>query len=178
MEPATHITPLTHITPRTPLTPLTHIVVQRIRTSWTKESRGGRGAVLRSAAPEAFPIPTGVSSGLHEVSLEEYASFRPEVRLGDLAECGIALQEQEADGFLTVGPPTLLPGGVPRRDWRRPAVRLAPGEWARWQINYRFGGNTNWTYRLDTFNVAYGPPTPKVFLGEPAHGVDERGSLR
>lgn len=38
---------------------------------------------------------------------------------------------------------------MPLRDWRHPAVQLAPGEWLRWQINYRFGGCTNWTYRLE-----------------------------
>ena len=58
---------------------------------------------------------------------------------------------READGLLTVGPPEAVPGGVPRRDWRPSAVRLTPGQWLRWQINYRFGGCTNWTYRLDTF---------------------------
>lgn len=40
---------------------------------------------------------------------------------GDLAECGMNLQE--GDGLLTVSPPELIPGGVPLRDWRHPAVQ-------------------------------------------------------
>jgi hypothetical protein len=151
-------------------------VVQRVGMSWTKESRGGREAVRRSAAPTAFPIPSGLASALHEVSLLESSSFQPHAQVRDLAECGMNLLE--ADGFLTVSPPEAIPGGVPRRDWRPPAVRLAPGQWLRWQINYRFGGRTNWTYRLETFNVAYGPLPPKVFLSVPTRRIDERGSLR
>jgi hypothetical protein len=41
------------------------------------------------------------------------------------------------------------PFGVPRR-WRRPpAAWLRPGEWVRWQINYRFTSSWDgdWTYR-------------------------------
>jgi hypothetical protein len=152
-------------------------VVQRVRTSWTKASRGGHEAALRNAASTAFRLPPGLSSGLHEVALWEYASFRPEVLVGDLADCGMVLHE--VDGRLSAGPPDAVPGGVPRRDWRPPAVLLAPGQWLRWQINYRFGGRTNWTYRLDTFNVAYGSPPPNVFLGAPpTFRIDERGSLR
>jgi hypothetical protein len=72
------------------------------------------------------------------------------------------------------------PFGMPRR-WRRPpAVRLARGEWVRWQINYRFVGSSggDWTYRLDTLNLAYGQVAANTFLGVPTHSVDERGPLR
>ncbi len=45
------------------------------------------------------------------------------------------------------------------RGWRRlPAVRLSPGQWLRWQINYRFAYPTalsgGWTYRLDTLSAS------------------------
>lgn len=80
---------------------------------------------------------------------------------------------QEADGLLTVSPPEVVPGGVPLRDWRHPAVQLAPGEWLRWQINYCFGGCTNWTYRLETFNVAWSAvgvhPTRRMCRRRGAH---------
>ncbi|MFC8914427.1 hypothetical protein ACFT5C_01535, partial [Streptomyces sp. NPDC057116] len=64
---------------------------------------------------------------------------------------------------------------------RPPAVRLAAGEWLRWQLNYRFSsalGIRGWTYWLDTFNVAYGPVRPGVFLGEPSRLMDETGPVR
>jgi hypothetical protein len=85
---------------------------------------------------------------------------------------------RDVDGLLSVGPPEAVPAGVPRRGWRPPAVRLAPGQWLRWQINYRFGGRTNWTYRLETFNVAHGSPSPNVFFSVPTCRIDERASLR
>jgi hypothetical protein len=70
---------------------------------------------------------------------------------------------------------------MPRR-WRRPpAVRLAPGEWVRWQINYRFPGSWggDWTYRQDTLNLLNGHATdPRIFLGDPTRRVDELGLLR
>jgi hypothetical protein len=72
------------------------------------------------------------------------------------------------------------PFGMPRR-WRRPpAVRLAPGEWLRWQINYRFIGSWGgeWAYRLDTLNLACGLVRADVFLGTPTRQVDERAYLR
>lgn len=53
--------------------------------------------------------------------------------------------------------------------------RLAP-----LQVNYRFAGTHGgeWTYRLDTLNVAYGPAPVNLFLGSPMHRVNELASLR
>ncbi|MEV8474392.1 hypothetical protein [Streptomyces sp. NPDC051173] len=85
---------------------------------------------------------------------------------------------REVDGLLLVGPPETPLFSVPRRRSRPPKVRLAPGEWHRWQINYRFGDqNGPWGYRLETFNVSYGPNSPEVFLGPPTRTVDGRGPL-
>ncbi|MFE9629402.1 hypothetical protein [Streptomyces sp. NPDC006463] len=74
----------------------------------------------------------------------------------------------------------LTPFGMPRR-WRRPpAVRLACGEWLRWQVNHRFAGSHGdaWTYRLDTFNIAHGPAQTELFMGTPTHYVNELAALR
>ncbi|WP_222426759.1 hypothetical protein [Amycolatopsis rhizosphaerae] len=86
---------------------------------------------------------------------------------------------READGLLRVQP-TITPFGLPRRLRRPPARRLARGEWLRWRINYRFTGSCGgeWTYRLDTLNIAYGPIRADLFLGTPTHQVDELASLR
>lgn len=157
--------------------PRTHVVVQRVRTSWAKASRGGPGAVVRNAVPTAFPLPPGLRSGLHDVTVRECDAFRPRMSERDLDHVGIVLRE--AGGLLAVGPPETSLFSVPRRGRRPPKVRLAPGEWLRWQINYRIGNQKGpWGYRLDTFNVSYGPDSPEVFLGTPAHTVDERGPLR
>ncbi|MFF1747797.1 hypothetical protein [Streptomyces mirabilis] len=63
---------------------------------------------------------------------------------------------------------------------RSPAARLAPGEWLRRQVNYRFAGTHggDWTYRLDTLNVAHGSATIDLFLGTPTRHVDELAALR
>lgn len=71
--------------------------------------------------------------------------------------------------------------GMPRRHRRPPAVLLKPGQWLRWHINYRFSGGCQcgeeWSYRLDTLNLAHGPVAVDTFLGEPHHLVDEPGFL-
>ncbi len=67
---------------------------------------------------------------------------------------------------------------MPRGHRRPPAVVLKPGEWIRWQFNYRFGLDDGWFYRLDTMNLAYGAATEDVLLGMPDHFVDERAFLR
>ncbi|MGH3858572.1 hypothetical protein [Actinokineospora sp.] len=86
---------------------------------------------------------------------------------------------QETDGLLRVQL-VVTPFGMPRR-WRRPpAQRLARGQWLRWQVNYRFANSHGgeWTYRLDTLNIGYGPTRADLFLGTPTHHVDELAALR
>ncbi|MEU3776828.1 hypothetical protein AB0F11_27195 [Streptomyces sp. NPDC032472] len=159
-------------------------VVQRVRTSWTKQSRGGREAARRNAAPVSFPLPDVPPPFVHEVLMDERDGFRPRsaTRRGLPEAAGgfdAAVLLDESDGFLRVLP-AVTPFGMPKR-WRRPpAVRLARGEWLRWQINHRFAGTHGdlWTYRLDTFNVAYGPVGAGLFLGAPTRRVDERAVLR
>jgi hypothetical protein len=153
-------------------------VVQRVRTSWTKKSRGGSEAAHRNAAPTAFLLPPGLSSALHEVAMRESDSFEPRIQMRDLSAPGTILRE--ADGLLRVDPPEVSMFAMPRRNRRPPAVRLAPGQWLQWQINYRFVGRCDggWSYRLETFNILYGSAMSDVFLGVPARHVDERRSLR
>jgi hypothetical protein len=87
---------------------------------------------------------------------------------------------READGLLRVQL-TVTEFGMPRR-WRRPpAVRLARGEWVRWQVNYRFASSCggDWTYRLDTLSLIHGPVGSRdLFLGDPTYYVNELASLR
>jgi hypothetical protein len=154
-------------------------IVQVVRTSWTKRSRGGLEAARRNAAPEGLVLPTTRPPLVHEVLIDEAVGFEPrEVARGELAAVEL-VQLRLEHGLLRVQCP-VTPWGMPRR-WRRPpAVRLAPGEWLRWQVNYRFAGSCggDWSYRLDTLNVAHGPVAPEVFLGVPTRHVDERAGLR
>ncbi|MER7661615.1 MULTISPECIES: hypothetical protein [unclassified Streptomyces] len=71
--------------------------------------------------------------------------------------------------------------GLPPRRRRPPAVRLYHGQWVRWQLNYRFTsalGIRDWSYWLDTFNIAYGTVDRDVFLSEPTVVIDECGPVR
>ncbi|MER8062726.1 MULTISPECIES: hypothetical protein [unclassified Streptomyces] len=155
------------------------ITVQWIRTSWTKQSRGGEAAARRNAAPVGFTVPASPPPFAHVVGMHEQDSFEPCGGQEDLRKVDVQLRE--ADGRLRVLPRVRPLFAVPPRPRRPPAVRLAPGQWVRWQLNYRFGsaaGIRNWSYWMDTFNIAYGSVEADVFLSEPTVCVDERGPLR
>jgi hypothetical protein len=157
-------------------------VIQWVRTSWTIRSRGGPGAARRNAAPVAFPLPPVQPPFVHQVIMGEHDGFQPHFTAheglpGTGADSGVLIQED--NGLLRVHL-AVAPLGMPRR-WRRPpAVRIAPGDWLRWQINYRFAGTHGgeWAYRLDTLNVAHGPVSPSLFLATPSHRVSELATLR
>lgn len=157
------------------------VVIQRIRTSWTKQSRGGPEAAIRNAAPVAFPLPSVTPPFVHEVWMREAEDFQPrfEIRAGlpgSADDAGVFLRPED-DGRLRVQP-AVTPFGIPRRTRRPPAVRLVQGEWLRWQINYRFAYGGAWTYRLDTLNIANGTVPEVLFMGAPTHHVDELTGLR
>jgi hypothetical protein len=155
------------------------IVAQWVRTSWTKRSRGGEGAARRNAAPIGFSLPDAPRPLVHVVRMREENGFRPHGSLGDLGTVDVQLRETE--GRLRVFPRVQPLCALPPRPRRPPAVRLVPGQWVRWQLNYRFSstlGIRDWSYWLDTFNVAYGPVTADVFPGTPDFLVDERGPVR
>jgi hypothetical protein len=161
------------------------ITGQWVRTSWTKPSRGGRAAARRNAVPVGFPLPRGMARSVHTVRMREKDDFTPYADRADRRDVVVQLRETEGRlrVFPRVDPPFGLPPRPPRppRPRRPPAVRLVPGQWVRWQLNYRFSsaaGMQDWSYWLDTFNIAYGPVTADVFLGTPAFHVNELGSVR
>ncbi|MEV0940507.1 hypothetical protein AB0I90_09075 [Micromonospora wenchangensis] len=155
------------------------IVAQRVRVSWTKQSRGGQHAARRNAAPAAFALPQIHAGHTHEVTMHEQDGFRPDSCLRNGVPASDVVQLRHDGDHIRVG---LVPSarGMPRRHRRPPAVRLARGRWLRWQINYRFTSHCtgDWLYRLDTWNIAHGPVSPDVFLTEPHHSIDERAVLR
>lgn len=153
------------------------IVAQWVRTEWTKKSRGGAEAAQRNAAPAGFALPSTRAPLLHTVVMTEEDGFEPRETL----EYRVPRREHvylvEGDGRLLV---RLIARscGAPMRRYRPQAVWIQRGEWVRWQINYRFGGESEWSYRLETLNIAYGDVRSDVFLGTPHRFVDEREHLR
>ncbi|MDX6282059.1 MAG: hypothetical protein QOH03_3130 [Kribbellaceae bacterium] len=149
--------------------------MQRVRTRWGKESRGGADAAVRNGVPVAFALPPLPGPIFQSVEMAQWSDFRPEVSTGDLSTLGLELTED--NGRLRVFPESYYP--MPPRS-RHPAVRLEPGEWLRWQLNYRTTNYNSgeWIYQLDTFNVGYATADPRLFLGPPPRVIDELGSLR
>ncbi|MFE4513596.1 hypothetical protein ACFRMQ_05245 [Kitasatospora sp. NPDC056783] len=155
------------------------ITVQWIRTSWTKQSRGGEAAARRNAAPVGFTVPQAWASSAHVVRMCERDGFAPRESREELGGVDVGLRE--ADGRLRVLPRVDPLFGLPPRPRRPPAVRLFPGQWVRWQLNHRFSsaaGVRDWSYWLDTFNVAYGPADADLFLSAPTVFIDECGPVR
>ncbi|MCX5127028.1 hypothetical protein [Streptomyces sp. NBC_00347] len=155
------------------------IAVQWIRTSWTKQSRGGEAASRRNVAPVGFALPHDAASFAHVIRMDEHDGFEPKDSREDLSKVDVQLRE--TDGRLRVFPRVQPLFALPPRRRRPPAVRLVPGQWVRWQLNYRFSsalGLRGWSYWLDTFNIAYGPVDTDVFLSTPTVFIDERGPLR
>ncbi|MEV6441812.1 hypothetical protein [Amycolatopsis sp. NPDC051716] len=115
---------------------------------------------------------------LHDVQIDESTGFEPRFALRPLGELeDVTLREAEGGLSVLVTP---SPWGMPKRGWRRLPVRLEPGEWLRWQFNLRFGATcgcgSDWSYRLETLNLAYGRPAG--FSGKPARSVIELDDLR
>ncbi|MGW1735915.1 hypothetical protein [Streptomyces sp. NPDC001999] len=156
------------------------ITVQWIRTSWTRESRGGEAASRRNASPIGFALPPAeTTTSAHVIRMHERDGFKPSATQEDRGTVDVQLRE--ADGRLRVFPRVQTLFALPPRPRRPPAVRLGPGQWVRWRLNYRFSsalGIRGWSYWLDTFNIAYGPVNSDVFLSTPTVSVDEQGPLR
>ncbi|MFI1352500.1 hypothetical protein ACH4TV_02745 [Streptomyces sp. NPDC020898] len=155
------------------------ITVQWIRTTWTKESRSGDAAARRNAAPVGFALPREAATLAHVIRMHERDGFEPYDSREALSKVDVQLRE--ADDRLRVFPRVQPLFALPPRKRRPPGVRLVPGQWVRWQLNYRFSsalGIRGWTYWLDTFNIAYGPVNADVFLSAPTVFIDERGALR
>ncbi|BEL12358.1 hypothetical protein Q0Z83_105490 [Actinoplanes sichuanensis] len=172
------------------------VVAQWVTTEWTRRSRGGPGAALRSAVPQGFRLPGRRRSVVHEVMITERNDFRPIESFGaepperepSFARSGLRLVRADKGVRVELLPARLSDtrlGDARRGDLSRTrpaAVWLAPGEWLRWQVNYRSSGpridGGRWDYRQDTLNIAVGPADPELFFGEPTRHIDERGFLR
>lgn len=152
------------------------VIAQRVRTTWSKRSRGIPGSAVRNAVPTAFSLPSGLPPLFHDIVMNEDDGFTPHAtavyeapRPFGLRLVGDALLVRVPDGF-----------GAPVRT-HRPTVTLRRGEWVRWQLNDRYSsatGRGDWRYTLTTLSIAFGPVEPDAFLGEAPHVVDERAGLR
>jgi hypothetical protein len=155
------------------------VVVQIVRVSWTKASRGGEGAAVRNATPPGVVLPEAwTPTSFHQVIYDEADGFRPRSRSVPLESLDdrIRIDLREGAPVARVDPPF----GFTYRG-HHPTVPLRHGRWVRWLQNARWTsatGHGDWRYTTESVNIAVGPVEPDVFCGAPGKVIDERVSLR
>ena len=166
---------------------MTIVIIQRLVTRWTKESRGEPGATRRNATPVALPVP-GVppkAEGilLHSVSFFEREGFEadPVSTLVPFEEYPRDLPElmlrRSADDLgvrclwtYALGAPERPHGGI---------TQLAAGEWLRVMHNGRVAHDRGWSYQRTIVNIANGSVERGAFIEtEPVAIDDHRAELR
>lgn len=142
------------------------LVIQRIRTEWTKESRGGKPATIRNAVPLTLTLPEfECTSGyiLHDARFAERKGF----------QCDDSLINAELIGVVQVGPVSVYSQcgnfkarfawsfqecGMPER-LPHDVFQLSVGEWGQFICNGRTGrtltSGREWIYQQSVFNIAH-----------------------
>jgi len=148
------------------------LVVQEIRVTWTKESRGGHNAGLRNAVPHALPLTdippldkTQASAPLVLIHLqhlyEEANGFQPPSPI--IATRTAAAHDKifftgtrlkiASSAVTVVYRYTWSGTGAPTRWPVARSITLDAGQWGQVQFNGRFGWDAPWSYRLTTLNI-------------------------
>jgi hypothetical protein len=142
------------------------VVVQHIRTKWTKASRGGENARKRNAVPETARVPVQriVGENLilvhHSLSYPGHRAFqqpREEIRINPTVRplvIGCVTIDHSAEEAIAAFLYNQGCGGAPDRGWARKTLRLAAGEWGQIVYNGRFAGYDDyWWYEKTVVNV-------------------------
>lgn len=155
------------------------IVVQRVLTRWSKESRGGEQAAIRNGQPTAFALPAATT--WHSVEMDERDAF------AQIVECAEAVPIAVVDelslrirGDQLSVLPQVSAFWMPKRHRRPPRQSIGVGETLRWTLNFRLGLDHGWSYGLITWNLAFLTRgiDSDLFLVEPTISIDERAALR
>ena len=177
-------------------------LVQVIRLTWTKQTRGGEDACVRNQVPTVLEVPAGELAGVQESLCAEISHWsedspatepslvrRERVPLAGGYSFGCVTVSPAADGLAVRFQYDQGNAGAPDRWYFNPksgygespgrTVLVRNGQWVRVRDNGRFSNlhTGNWWYQKVTVNVAWfsGQPDGCVFLKhEP---VDEIVSL-
>ncbi|MBD3674153.1 MAG: hypothetical protein HUJ26_11580 [Planctomycetaceae bacterium] len=143
------------------------IIVQKIKTEWTKASRGGSGASARNATPDAMRLPVIAAPHpgflFHDIRFLESENFQsvPSTRESD-AKPLIRIEPL----WVRVTKETVAARfvwswhhcGAPKRK-SHDLFRLSIGEWGRFTCNGRFGAESStgreWVYHKTVFNIGF-----------------------
>ena len=157
------------------------LVVQEIKTSWSKASRGGTAAIGRNAVPEIARLPradkckSARSALYHSLLYVESNGFvnpREKIVLDPslpLQIGGVTLErngdEARADFAWT------RECGAPDRGWARKTMVIRPQEWGQIVYNGRLslGWDSEWSYEKTVVNFGlFEVFRPYAFTAHPA----------
>lgn len=141
------------------------LIVQTIRSSWTKASRGAPGAIARNTVPEYLPIsspnidPIDLQVLYHEIAFEEATGFQsPKERIyinptiyppsGCITVERIGREAHVTYKYSGVG-------GAPYRSVKRHTIRAGVGDWLQMRENGRFLilWSGDWSYQKIVVNA-------------------------
>ncbi|MDX2008156.1 MAG: hypothetical protein SFU83_23170 [Meiothermus sp.] len=164
-------------------------VIQIIKTSWTKEHRGGDSASKRNTVPEALQIPflghPGEGKLLeHRAAFNEWEGFvkheKTEVShpKKPLTLEAIRVQLTENGAEITYRYDGYRVGAPSRTDYPRSFVVKA-GEWLHIRYNGRFAWEGAWSYRKVVINVALlEEANPNIFVGMPTKSFSDMANIQ
>ncbi|MBK9749397.1 MAG: hypothetical protein IPO91_21810 [Chloroflexi bacterium] len=148
------------------------LVVQDIRVTWTKASRGGVNAGRRNAVPHALPL-TDLPPLDKTLSAAPLVLIHQQYRCTEAADFQMppplttsrAIAAHDKVSFpgtrLKIAPTAITViyrytwsgTGAPTRYPVARSITLAAGQWGQVQFNGRFGWDAPWTYHLTTLNI-------------------------
>jgi hypothetical protein len=142
------------------------LLVQLIRTTWSKASRGGRAAAARNAVPETFLVPNLPSQSesttvvhtlefaeVNQFELPTYTNVTSTPSIGKMRLHSIAIYP--ASQSIRIAAEWLLLAGAPRRRPIANLVELASQTWVQIRYNLRTGLDEGWAYYKYVFNIGY-----------------------
>lgn len=160
------------------------ILFQEIVIQWSKASRGGKGAALRNAVPDTFPLPPvweGIAQEAtvlyHHVCYHEFNRFtNPIITLTvkhlqpeqwNYWERGVALRiESEKIGVQWQW--TADMGAPERSRYPRGIAVLSPQTWVKLRHNGRMENYNNWKYQESVVRIGVSAIyDPLLFTGTP-----------
>jgi hypothetical protein len=145
------------------------LAIQRIRTIWTKASRGAAAARVRNAVPNALPLPQVQPGGTrplieHDVTFLESNHFSDPVQAIKSSDSGDLLTYGCLHIKLSINSVQLIweyrpdeGGAPPRHPAPKDLFTLHAGQWARIEYNGRFSHDDGWSYKKSVVNVGLLP---------------------
>jgi hypothetical protein len=140
------------------------LLIQMIRTTWSKASRGGTAAALRNAVPETCRLPHLLPRSqpitvIHTVQFAEINQFAVPTHTDVTITVGIdkvrldSIALYPSEDTIRVAAEWLLLAGAPRRRPISNLLELSAQHWVQIRYNLRSGLDDAWRYYKYVFNV-------------------------